>query len=212
MVRNRCSGRAAPNRRIVSAPALRGRPLPAGRRPPASGGMQPPARCGPASCGFASASGASTARSPSAGSEEFDITDESLPENEATKNQFACRRSRPCEPGLTPDAASPSHSVMTSASKPQSGRLLHLGLLRFTGPDSSSFLQGQVSNDTRRLSAGDPLLAAYSSPQGRVLAVMHLLPHSSGIAAILPSELVPPTLDRLRKFVLRAKVQMEDAG
>jgi folate-binding protein YgfZ len=101
---------------------------------------------------------------------------------------------------------------MTSASKPQSGRLLHLGLLRFTGPDSSSFLQGQVSNDTRRLSAGDPLLAAYSNPQGRVLAVMHLLPHSSGITAILPRELVPPTLDRLRKFVLRAKVQMEDAG
>ena len=101
---------------------------------------------------------------------------------------------------------------MTSASKPQSGRLLHLGLLRFTGPDSSSFLQGQVSNDTRRLSAGDPLLAAYSNPQGRVLAVLHLLPHSSGITAILPRELVPPTLDRLRKFVLRAKVQMEDAG
>jgi folate-binding protein YgfZ len=101
---------------------------------------------------------------------------------------------------------------MTTASQPQSGRLLHLGLLRFTGPDSSSFLQGQISNDTRRLSAGDPLLAAYSNPQGRVLAVMHLLPHSSGIAAILPRELVAPTLERLRKFVLRAKVQMEDAG
>ena len=101
---------------------------------------------------------------------------------------------------------------MTTASKPQSGRLLHLGLLRFSGSDSSSFLQGQVSNDTRRLSAGDPLLAAYSNPQGRVLAVMHLLPHSSGITAILPRELVPPTLDRLRKFVLRAKVQIEDAG
>jgi folate-binding protein YgfZ len=101
---------------------------------------------------------------------------------------------------------------MTSASQPQSGRLPHLGLLRFTGPDALSFLQGQVSNDTRRLSVGDPLLAAYSSPQGRVLAVMHLLPHSSGVAAILPRELVPPTLDRLRKFVLRAKVQMEDAG
>jgi folate-binding protein YgfZ len=101
---------------------------------------------------------------------------------------------------------------MTTASEPQSGRLPHLGLLRFTGPDALSFLQGQISNDTRRLSAGDPLLAAYSTPQGRVLAVMHLLPHSSGVAAILPRELVPPTLDRLRKFVLRAKVQMEDAG
>src|ERR1700690_3155051 len=115
-------------------------------------------------------------------------------------------------PGLTPCTVSPSHSPMTTASKPQSGRLLHLGLLRFTGPDSLSFLQGQVSNDTRRLSGGDPLLAAYSSPQGRGLAGRPLVPHSSGVAAILPRELVPTTLERLRKFVLRAKVQMEDAG
>jgi folate-binding protein YgfZ len=101
---------------------------------------------------------------------------------------------------------------MTTDSSLQSGRLPHLGVLRFTGPDSLSFLQGQVSNDTRALSAGDSLLAAYSNPQGRVLAVMHLLPHSSGVAAILPRELVSPILDRLRKFVLRAKVQMEDPG
>jgi hypothetical protein len=101
---------------------------------------------------------------------------------------------------------------MTNASLPLSGRLPHLGILRFTGPDSLSFLQGQVSNDTRRLSGGNPLLAAYSNPQGRVLAVMHLLPHSSGVAAILPRELVAPTLERLRKFVFRAKVQMEDPG
>ena len=94
----------------------------------------------------------------------------------------------------------------------QSGRLPHLGVLRFSGPDSSSFLQGQVSNDTRRLAENRSVLAAYSSPQGRVLAVMHLLPHSSGVVAILPRELVSPTLERLRKFVLRAKVQLEDAS
>jgi folate-binding protein YgfZ len=93
-----------------------------------------------------------------------------------------------------------------------SGRLLHLGALRFTGPDSSSFLQGQVSTDTRRLAENQCLLAAYSSPQGRVLAIMHLLPHSSGIIALLPRELVLPTLEALRKFVLRAKVKIEDAG
>jgi folate-binding protein YgfZ len=101
---------------------------------------------------------------------------------------------------------------MTTASEPRSGHLAHLGVLRFTGPDSIGFLQGQVSNDTRRLTEGGPLLAAYSSPQGRVLAVMHLLPHSSGVAAILPRELVTPTLERLRKFVLRAKVKIEDAS
>ena len=91
-----------------------------------------------------------------------------------------------------------------------SGPLPHIGLLRFVGPDAHSFLQGQVSNDTRRLERGAPLLAAYSTPQGRVVAVLHLLPHSSGVIALLPREMVPPTLERLRRFVLRAKVTMED--
>ena len=105
-----------------------------------------------------------------------------------------------------------THEFMTDAPEPRSGRLQHLGVLRFTGPDALSFLQGQVSNDTRRLSTGSPLLAAYSNPQGRVLAVMHLLPHSTGVAAILPRELIAPTMERLRKFVFRAKVKIEDAG
>jgi folate-binding protein YgfZ len=87
-----------------------------------------------------------------------------------------------------------------------------LGILRFAGPDSLSFLQGQVSNDTRVLAQGRSLLAAYSSPQGRVLALMRILPHSGGVIAILPRELVVPTMEALRKFVLRAKVTIEDAG
>ncbi|HEY4446096.1 MAG TPA: hypothetical protein VGN30_17560 [Steroidobacteraceae bacterium] len=109
----------------------------------------------------------------------------------------------------------PSHADAPSRdadAPPRSGRLAYLGVLRFTGPDSLSFLQGQVSNDTRRLAEGRGLLAAHSSPQGRVLALMHLLPHSSGVIAILPRDLVLPTLEGLRKFVLRAKVKIEDAG
>jgi folate-binding protein YgfZ len=102
--------------------------------------------------------------------------------------------------------------MMIIDATPSSGRLPHLGALRFTGADSASFLQGQVSNDTRRLAEGHSLFAAYSSPQGRVLALMHLLPHSSGIVAILPRELISPTMEVLRKFVLRAKVKIEDAA
>jgi tRNA-modifying protein YgfZ len=91
-----------------------------------------------------------------------------------------------------------------------SGRLSHIGLLRFSGPDALSFLQGQVSNDTRALDIGESLLAAYSTPQGRVAALLRLLPHSSGVLALLPREIVLPTLERLRKFVMRAKVKIED--
>ena len=121
--------------------------------------------------------------------------------------------------GLDIAAAAPILYMMTDASLssgPASeaawGRLAHLGILRFTGADALSFLQGQVSNDTQRLTDNTPLLAAYSSAQGRVLALIYLLPHSSGVAAILPREILAPTLERMRKFILRAKVRIEDAG
>jgi folate-binding protein YgfZ len=93
-----------------------------------------------------------------------------------------------------------------------SGRLTHLGVLRFTGADTLSFLQGQVSNDTQRLTEGTPVLAAYSTAQGRVLALIYLLPHSSGVVAILPREILGATMERMRKFILRAKVRIEDAS
>src|SRR6202035_4933145 len=100
---------------------------------------------------------------------------------------------------------------MTIASA-SSGRLTHLGVLRFTAADALPFLQGQVSNDTQRLTQNTPLLAAYSTAQGRVLALIYLLPHSSGVVAILPREILVPTMERMRKFILRAKVRIEDAG
>ncbi|HEX3603241.1 MAG TPA: hypothetical protein VHU43_04060 [Steroidobacteraceae bacterium] len=93
-----------------------------------------------------------------------------------------------------------------------SARLNHLGILRFSGADALGFLQGQISNDAQRLAENIPVFAAYSNPQGRVLALIYLLPHSSGVAAILPREVLQPTLERMRKYVLRAKVRIEDAG
>jgi tRNA-modifying protein YgfZ len=107
-------------------------------------------------------------------------------------------------PGLSDGVAAGSHSA------PAAGRLPHLGALRIAGPDAINFLQGQVSNDTRRLAAGEPLLAAYSSAQGRVIAVLNLLPHTSGVIALLPRDVLAVTAERLRKFVLRAKVKIED--
>jgi folate-binding protein YgfZ len=113
--------------------------------------------------------------------------------------------------GLDNTGAAPILYMMSIASA-SAGRLTHLGVLRFTGADALGFLQGQVSNDTQRLTENTPLLAAYSSAQGRVLALIYLLRHSSGVIAILPRELLGTTMERMRKFILRAKVQIEDAG
>ncbi|HVC01557.1 MAG TPA: hypothetical protein VND80_05055 [Steroidobacteraceae bacterium] len=95
---------------------------------------------------------------------------------------------------------------------PLAGRLARLGLLRFSGADAAAFLQGQITNDLRRLASAQPLLGAQTNVQGRVLAVLNLVPHSSGILAILPDELAAPTARSLAKFVLRAKVRIEPVG
>ena len=124
--------------------------------------------------------------------------------------------------GLTAAADGPIDGIVTIAGDIEeaaapaaasgSGRLPHMGALRFSGPDAVGFLQGQVSNDTAPLSRGSPVLAAYSTPQGRVLAILHLLPHSSGILGILPRDVAASTIERLRRFVLRAKVKIEDVS
>jgi tRNA-modifying protein YgfZ len=89
--------------------------------------------------------------------------------------------------------------------------LTELGMLRVHGPDAVRFLQGQVSNDTMRLTSQASLLAGYHNPQGRVIALLHLLQLSpEDILAVLPRELAAGVATRLSRFVLRAKVKVAD--
>jgi folate-binding protein YgfZ len=90
--------------------------------------------------------------------------------------------------------------------------LSFLGVLRFLGPDATSFLQGQVTHDTRLLADGRTLLAACNTPQGRVVALPRLRQLDDSVLALMPAELVEPLAQRLRRFVLRAKVRLEPAA
>jgi folate-binding protein YgfZ len=88
---------------------------------------------------------------------------------------------------------------------------LGLGVLRARGPDAIGFLQGQLSNDTTRLQAGQLQLAGYHTPQGRVIALLRLTSLAADeVLAVLPRELVPLVLARLKRYILRAKVQLTD--
>jgi folate-binding protein YgfZ len=72
-----------------------------------------------------------------------------------------------------------------------------------------TFLQGQVTHDTRLLSDGRTLLAACATQQGRVIALLRLRQSGDTIYALLPLELADSLIARLRRFVLRAKVSVE---
>jgi len=89
--------------------------------------------------------------------------------------------------------------------------LAELGVLRVRGPDSASFLQGQLSNDLTRLAQGSPLLAGYHNAQGRMIALVRACQTGpEEILLVMPRELVGGVLERLRRFVLRAKVTLAD--
>jgi tRNA-modifying protein YgfZ len=89
--------------------------------------------------------------------------------------------------------------------------LQSLGAVAFRGADVVRFLQGQLSQDIERTSASSSLMAGYHNAQGRVIALLRLVRlNETELLALLPRELAPVCVQRLAKFVLRAKVTISD--
>jgi tRNA-modifying protein YgfZ len=95
----------------------------------------------------------------------------------------------------------------------QTVALTDLGLLRIKGRDGALFLQGQLSNDMKHLTSERSVLGGYHNPQGRTIAVLHLLRTApEEILALLPRELAAGVAAKLARFILRAKVSIEDVS
>lgn len=90
--------------------------------------------------------------------------------------------------------------------------LSHLGLIAVAGADAATFLQGQVTNDLRQVSATRSLLAGYCTHQGRMLATFRILRRGDTFYLLLPRTQVELVLKRLRMFVLRSQVVLTDAS
>ncbi len=90
-------------------------------------------------------------------------------------------------------------------------RLDHTGLIGARGADAAAFLHSQLTNDFTGLGLGEARLAAPCSAKGRMLASFVGFKRSHDeIWLACRADLLPATLKRLRMFVLRAKVQLEE--
>jgi hypothetical protein len=85
-------------------------------------------------------------------------------------------------------------------------------LIQVSGNDAASFLQGQLTQDVRKLDRAPALLAAGCNAKGRVIAVMRILAMDEGIGMIVPRGLAEVAVRRLSMFRLRAKVQFDTVG
>ena len=86
------------------------------------------------------------------------------------------------------------------------------GVILVSGGDRQAFLQGLVSNDVARVSPGTAIHAALLTPQGKYLHDFFIA--ETGDAMLLDCEggRIDDLLRRLRIYVLRADVTLEDAG
>ncbi len=90
--------------------------------------------------------------------------------------------------------------------------LSHIGLIRVSGEDMRDFLQGQLTNDITKVDATHSQLSAYCSPKGRMLASFRILERDGDLLLMIPGERLAATLQRLRMFVLRSRVTLEDVS
>jgi len=89
-------------------------------------------------------------------------------------------------------------------------QLDQLGLVEARGADAAAFLQGQLSNDVRKVSAQQAQLSSCNSPRGRMLAVLHVLRRDDVFLLELHRGVLESVLKRLRMYVLRSKVTLAE--
>ena len=97
-------------------------------------------------------------------------------------------------------------------------KLEHLGIIRVTGADAASFLQGQLTNDVVLQKLEESRLAAFCNAKGRMQASFIICKRPAVDAAqttpdiylICSRDILAPTLKRLSMFVMRAKAKLTD--
>lgn len=83
-------------------------------------------------------------------------------------------------------------------------------ILAFSGEDALTFLQGQVTCDIKQLNQEKSLFGALCNPKGRAISLFYIFKHSHVYYMLVPTDLSEMLLKRLKMFVFRSKVSIEN--
>ena len=86
--------------------------------------------------------------------------------------------------------------------------LFHLGLIRATGEEATSFLHKLFSSDVAGLTDNAAQWASFNTAQGRMLANFLLWRDGDGLCLATSADLAPAILRKLSFYILRAKVKL----
>ena len=88
--------------------------------------------------------------------------------------------------------------------------LKNRALLRVSGSDAETFLQGQLSNDINNLGNSSVQMNAYCQHQGKILALFWVIKNEESFFLSFPSDLLEVIKPRLQMFIIMSDVVIED--
>lgn len=102
----------------------------------------------------------------------------------------------------------PRHELEAARSGAVVCPLSHFELLRFSGGDAQTFLQGQLTCNVFQVTPTAARYGGYCTPKGRLIANFLLMRTPQAYLMHLPADSCAVLAERLRKFALRAKVEI----
>ena len=90
--------------------------------------------------------------------------------------------------------------------------LEHLRVLTISGEDAGELLQGQMTQDIRKLEDEKIHITSFCNVQGRVIASAFIQGRNDQYDLILSSEIIDDLENHLKRYVLRSKVVIEQSN
>ena len=89
--------------------------------------------------------------------------------------------------------------------------LEHLRILTISGEDAGELLQGQMTQDVRKLEDEKIHITSFCNVQGRVIASSFIQERNEQYDLILSSEIIDELENHLQRYILRSKVLIEQS-
>src|SRR3989454_2960783 len=86
------------------------------------------------------------------------------------------------------------------------------GVVKLTGTERVSWLQGMLTNDVQKLQSGAGCYSAHLTPQGKIVAHMHVLVDDDAVWLSLERAVIPKLLAAFDKLLIMEDVQMADVS
>jgi folate-binding protein YgfZ len=88
--------------------------------------------------------------------------------------------------------------------------LSQFSLIVVAGGDAVSFMQGQFTNDVKKVDENTSQLSAFCNNKGRMIANFRLFEHQQNFFLSLKNDLVVRSIKHLQNYILRSQVAVQD--